>query len=315
MKLPAQSMSFWSPGGNPTYLISQSGIPMAQYAEINAYLLRRYPRLEQGGFIVPPESERAVARLQMAGGEFCLNATRAFAAALCDDSEIGLGSIESANYARLFRQPDASARFLVEVSGAPDPLTVAVTTARGGWDVAVELPVLQYDICETVAHISVSAVRVQVVALPGITHLILPCGAALPEDALVRREVAESLLSELGLTTEPAVGFLSWAREGDTLALQPLVWVRALATCIMETSCGSGSLALALSLRQSGKVQIRQPSGSLLNINLAGTGEARTAEVRGIVERLSAASLCGAPESSGTATNQRQPEKQRGVNE
>jgi len=311
MKLPAESMSLWSPGGNPTYLIAEGGIPMAQYTEINAYLLRRYPRLEQGGFILPPQSERAVARLQMAGGEFCLNATRAFAAVLFDDFGHGRCSIRSAEYARLLRRPDASARFLVEVSGAPDPLTVTVAKAEDGWEVAVDLPALQYTIRETVASVDGSSMRIQLVTLPGITHLIFPPGGALPADAIARRAVAESLLSGLGLTVQSAVGFLCWTREGVTLVLSPLVWVRALSTCIMETSCGSGSLALALTVQKTGRVQIQQPSGSMLEIELTPAGGSCNARVRGPVQRLSPRSLSSVSVSSTADLGNRQAQMLR----
>ena len=71
--MPALTFSKWSPGGNTTLLFPDTGQRPAEQARLAALALD--PAMlggEQAGFV-----HLAQGRLRMAGGEFCVNASRA----------------------------------------------------------------------------------------------------------------------------------------------------------------------------------------------------------------------------------------------
>lgn len=74
MKQTTQKVTILYPGGNTTAIVE--GIPSSQLERrrINDVIMKQYPKVEQVGFL-----DRSLPRLQMAGGEFCGNATRSAA--------------------------------------------------------------------------------------------------------------------------------------------------------------------------------------------------------------------------------------------
>ena len=79
-------LTILNPGGNITALIKGIPASLLQRKLVNDAVMKRFPKVEQVGFYTfsPP-------RLQMAGGEFCGNATRCLAYLLLDDK---LGEIK-----------------------------------------------------------------------------------------------------------------------------------------------------------------------------------------------------------------------------
>ena len=76
--MPALDFSKWSPGGNTTLFFPAAGLDAARQAELARQAMRPDSLgAEQAGFVSVEER-----RLRMAGGEFCVNATRAFGALL-----------------------------------------------------------------------------------------------------------------------------------------------------------------------------------------------------------------------------------------
>ena len=76
--MPALDFSKWSPGGNTTLFFPAAGLDAARQAELARQAMRPDNLgAEQAGFVSVEER-----RLRMAGGEFCVNATRAFGALL-----------------------------------------------------------------------------------------------------------------------------------------------------------------------------------------------------------------------------------------
>lgn len=71
MKLNNLDLTILNPGGNITALVE--GIPDSRPLRktINDEIMRAFPKVEQVGFL-----DRSIKRLEMAGGEFCGNATR-----------------------------------------------------------------------------------------------------------------------------------------------------------------------------------------------------------------------------------------------
>ena len=199
---------------------------------------------EQAGYV---DTAAPVPRLDMMGGEFCVNATRAFAALLAEEGKLspesgGLGGI-------------------VSVSGMPERLRVRVRRlAAHCFESAVLLDLPQAPPLENVAP-GICLVRV-----PGIAHLVLDA-AAHPLPADKDRDTA-ALFARFGLLGEDAAGCIWLHREPSGLRITPFVWVRGTGTTYAETACGSGTLAASIVCRgvygDGGELSLMQPGGEPL---------------------------------------------------
>lgn len=267
-----------SPGGNTTLLLVDENFLPRERAAIAAEVLDPlHLHAEQVGFV-----DLKAPRLEMAGGEFCLNATRALGALL------GLTAWE----ARPAPERPAALRWrgTARVSGMPVPalLEVSGDAARiPETDAAVFLDLPSSVPCEAVAPGAV------LVRLPGIVHLLLDrTRHPFPDDwqaacALWRRR--------FDLEKEPAAGCVWWHAAGDVLHADPVVRVKEPYSLCRETSCGSGALALALaretvlkSARSCDEQELRvmQPSGVPLRVRLSREGNLLRARVGGPVRLL-----------------------------
>lgn len=93
----------------------------------------------------------------------------------------------------------------------------------------------------------------------------------------------ESTLWNLaGQYKKPAFGLTRIDRSG---AINPIVYVAAIRTCVLETACGSGSIATSI---VTGESEIRQPTGELIRVSRAGERFTVSAEVRKLGERSTA---------------------------
>ena len=245
---------FWkvTPGGNPTILLKAEDIPSEQRASVaNAVMSSQHIGGEQVGYV----RLEGIPRLDMMGGEFCLNATRAFASVL---DELGL-----------LERNGAISSGLVEVSGVSEKVAVRVTHTENSLPFAEaclhfeELPAPQ-----KIAD-GLSLVRV-----PGITHIVQQ--GLMPSPA-VREAFCSEQRRFLSLEHEEAVGHLWMTEDGDAeeessrLKLSPVVWVRDTASLCFESACGSGTLACALAEHsRTGAVafSILQPSGMALAVRI-----------------------------------------------
>ena len=72
----------YSPCGNTTILVRESSLSPADRARVAAEIIAPgHLEAEQAGYV---DTAAPVPRLDMMGGEFCVNATRAFAALLSE---------------------------------------------------------------------------------------------------------------------------------------------------------------------------------------------------------------------------------------
>ena len=247
--------NFWkvTSSGNPTILLRAEDVPAPRRAFVaNAVMDAQHIGGEQVGYV----RLEGIPRLDMMGGEFCLNATRAFASVL-DSLDL------------LERDGDVS-HGLVEVSGVSERVAVRVTHGEG---LPVAEACLHFDSLPEPEALSDT---LSIVRVPGITHLVQ--GGSTPEGSTLEDFCAEQR-HELSLEEEEAVGHL-WMEEKagnaddsqiTTLALEPVVWVRATATLCFESACGSGTLACALAAHaKSGATHfsIFQPSGTPLSVRM-----------------------------------------------
>ena len=152
----------YSPCGNTTILVRESSLSPADRARVAAEIIAPgHLEAEQAGYV---DTAAPVPRLDMMGGEFCVNATRAFAALLAEEGKLspesgGLGGI-------------------VSVSGMPERLRVRVRRlAAHRFESAVLLDLPQAPPLENVAP------GMYLVRVPGIAHLVLDAAAhPLPAD-------------------------------------------------------------------------------------------------------------------------------------
>lgn len=191
--------------------------------------------------------------LQMAGGEFCLNASRAFGAlkdcVSCDqDSLAGNFSIPR--------------KYTASVSGWPDPVVLEVSGHEPIWEVAIWLARKRLQPPQNTGEECL-------VHLPGISHILVRC-ESFPSRVETARLARATRIGH-GLENMDAVGVVWWRPAGEAHEILPFVRVNSAGTAMLESSCGSGSLALALALEaQSGDsgFRVRQPQGGFLEIRL-----------------------------------------------
>lgn len=200
--------------------------------------------VEQVGFVCPPAAGGA-GRMEMAGGEFCGNATRAFG--MLTAQKLG-----------------GPPRVLVEVSGCEGPVSVDVDWSAGTARAQMPLP-------RSVRRAEADGHPGTLVDLGGIAHLVV-------EDVPPSLELFQKAEPLFGAFPEAdAYGIIFLDTRRGTMT--PLVKVPAAGTLVWEGSCGSGSLAAAAAQSQSA------PDGPFVRtyVQPAGTVEASVIRQNGKV--------------------------------
>ncbi len=239
--------TFWklTPGGNPTILLHAADVPAHLRACVaKAIMSPLHIGAEQVGYVRLADTPR----LDMMGGEFCLNAARAFALVLAREG--------------MLRRQGIALAGDVEVSGMENHVPVRVHLARKTPFVEacvsfVELPAPE--VCKG----GLSLLR-----LPGIVHILLE-ETPPTEHALAALCAKQRTLC--GVEREDAVGSIWLERGGQGLNIFPAVWVRETGTLCRETACGSGTLAVAIAEHaRSGETRfsIVQPSGCVFTVRM-----------------------------------------------
>ena len=229
----------FDPTGNTTILV-RTPVPREEQPRVaEALMAHNSLCAEQVGFLEAPTLPGACARLQMAGGEFCGNASMSLAAQLALDENLPCG---------------AEREYPLEVSGAGG--IVPCRVARSGESAftgAVGMP-LPEEITEMALP---SGRRVPLIRFQGIAHMLVA------EDALFPAE-AEAIIPGLcDALDADALGLLLMCPE--PLRMRPLIYVRSIDTAVWESGCGSGSAALgayaALRAQRDVFLKIAQPGG------------------------------------------------------
>lgn len=196
-----------SPGGNITALV-ESPVPQENRADAAAAVFASDKSVEQLGFL--SESRCAEVSLTMAGGEFCGNASLSAAAWFLRKESLPAGKVR------------------VEVSGAVRPVSVELRSlGENEFEGRVDMP-LPLEISECEGH--------PLVRFPGISHLILPYSTPAEEAEAMIIPLCRRLGAE-------ALGLMLYDAEGGRLA--PLVYVPEAGSLFWESSCASGSCAVA----------------------------------------------------------------------
>ena len=224
------------PSGNTTAFIL-SPVDPADYGSVARKVMEQL-NAEQVAFVHD-------GRMDMMGGEFCGNASRSYALWLALHEPGGLS----------LRHFYGTREQTVTVSGAPHPLTVTLRcdgTDRYYASITMPLPQRVLPMEEPFLG------PCTLVEYPGISHVLLENREPHADDPAAVREILETLDAEDG-----CFGLLYL--EDNTL--RPRVLVRDTCTDVWESSCASGTCAVAaaLSLRQNTPLELElfQPGGSL----------------------------------------------------
>jgi diaminopimelate epimerase len=222
-----------SPGGNDTIIV-QSAVPTTERAGIVRTLMSSpYVGGEQVGYLTLAPVSGIDARLDMMGGELCVNGLRSAATVVASQA--------------------AKTNLRLTSSGTDEVFEFVSIPKKGAWYTSITL--------NLAPRIKQLAERILIVHLDGISHLL--CEFA-PEAKIEPMNIFADLRQKYDkeLATLPAFGIIPFQRRKDGYEIFPVVYVRETDTIIPETGCGSGSVALALSMTDGdGSCSVFQPSG------------------------------------------------------
>lgn len=244
----------FSPGGNTTILVADP-VPASRRPSVAAELMdAHHVHAEQVGFLTLTGVRP---RIDMMGGEFCGNACRSLAALLA--------------FRRMLRAgPGGLLSGVIESSGVPDPLPVRVAPTPHGPDASVRMPLPPAAPEAPFNPVQCAGQGCALIRLPGITHLLLDAAAhPFPDDW---RDAARRLIARHGLNDEPAAGCIWHHGTPEAPGITPVVRVRDTDSIMLESACGSGSLAYGLyrAARNGGEMAltVRQPSGAGIRVSV-----------------------------------------------
>ncbi len=230
-----------NPSGNTTLFVTDPVPKEKRAAVARALMDTTCFAAEQVGFLAEEAPRAADIFVSMMGGEFCGNAVRAASALRCFKA----------------REDGEIAEYDVCCSGLSHNVRTSVRRiSRTVFDVTAEMP----------KPLSIETVRVREeifcrIALPGIVHFCHVTGKMpnVSEKETLTRAVLEKFPTEEG----GATGILFY----DGYTLDPFVYVKETDTLVNESSCGSGTAAIAayLALSANKKIHIdAHQSGGLI---------------------------------------------------
>lgn len=231
-----------NPGGNLTALVLGNEYTQEERKRINDRILKENKEVEQVGFLNLKEKQ-----LEMAGGEFCVNATRC---AIWEYQKGKPGEIE------------------LKVSGNDGKIIGGITENKEVY--------AQLKIGKKQNEILKQEGKFNIVKLDGIYLLVVDCEDAKDylEDLRKNEEEGKAKLKELMsqfTIEEKAIGIILLEKEKEKIKINPVIWVKSIDTVYYETACGSGSLATAIWLNAKKgieSVEIKQPSGFEIKVQI-----------------------------------------------
>lgn len=225
-----------NPCGNITGFVVAPVYPGYRKAYTDCIIEQIDKDVEQVGFI-SPAYEGAPLRMDMMGGEFCANATRAY----------GL-------YSAGFYDTDGLVDIEVYVSGHEGTTDVIADVKNQKAYVALDAPIGR-------ENLTIDGKDCTLIKLHGISHLVV--------EAEEDRDFVDKALEVLKKDhKDEAYGVLFFNKE--KLELIPYVYVEGSETLFRESSCGSGTIAIVNYLEgdidkldEDYKIAINNPAGEL----------------------------------------------------
>jgi len=223
--------SVYYPGGNTTALVKKKIQNTKLKKIINDKIMYSNPSIEQVGFIW---SKKNKYYLEMAGGEFCANATR------------------SAMYEILRNETGTNISIIIPTING---------SLKGGLDnkdVWTEVPSSPTKPLKEIRG------DYFVVNFNGISQIVVPTKKRITNVSILKNR-AKRILSETNLLSEKKASGVMFLTNTNQYILDPVVWVRDIQTFFYETSCGTGTAAVGLFLNKPNvKIEVLQPSGKKL---------------------------------------------------
>lgn len=239
MKLKPFELVIVRPGGNDTALV-KGLVEKSIRKTVNELILKDYSNVEQVGFY-QYFPNRKLAQIEMAGGEFCGNAIRALAFLLLKGKQ-GIIFIKS--------------------SGINEVLKAGINKRN---EVYTQIPVIK-----SLKKIKKMSRDVYFIPMEGIVFLITK---NVTNDRQKIIEEGKSLLKQYNLLYKyPAAGVIFVSqKQGKSLKIDPVVWVRDVKTLFYESACASGTAAVGFlqsKITNSSrlKLNVKQPSGQYLSV-------------------------------------------------
>jgi len=202
--------------------------------------MKEFVAVEQVGFLSYPQDSSIDARLDMMGGEFCVNGLRCAATMIASEKRlknIRLGS-----------------------SGTDQVFNCQVVMKNGRFNTSIALTILP--------KVRLFALNNFFIELNGISHLLCEFSERDCIDSLsIFDEYRKKFSREL--SSLPAFGIVPFQRSSNGFAIFPTIYVRDTDTTIQETACGSASMSLAiLKMAEASMFSITQPSDSTYEIEI-----------------------------------------------
>ncbi len=226
-------------GGNATAIrVIEQALSRSEYERDGTTLMTETePRgAEQCGFLI-----LANRHLEMSGGEFCGNASRA--AAVLFSILDGVKDVS-------FSVSGFNGTVIGEVSRLSEKKFLAQCKFPG-------LPTDSQDV------IVLGNQPATLVDLGGIVHVVID--APFPENPEKYQTAHRAICKELHLENRDAVGVVWISRSAGVVTMHPVVWVRAINTFFYETSCGSGTIAVG---KTTNARRVIQPTGQVIEVEV-----------------------------------------------
>lgn len=231
-----------NPGGNKTALVLENTYNKQEKKDINDKILKENLDVEQVGFL-----DKKNKILEMAGGEFCVNATRCAIWEILNGEE---GNVK------------------LSVSGYKRKISGGIKKDK---KVYVDM-----EINNNIKNIIEKDKKFNIVTLDGIVLLVIDeeNSKKYIEKLKKNKELVKNELKQLMIETkinEKAIGVILLEKENNMTKINPIIWVKEIDTVYYETACGSGSLATAIYKNYTEgikEIEVLQPAGSIINIKI-----------------------------------------------
>lgn len=249
-----------NPGGNITALVNGTDYSVNQKKLINKLIMNKYLQVEQVGFL-----SNTTNRLEMAGGEFCINATRcAIYEYLKNDKEYTEISVSGTNNKIIGRKINENK---IEMKLGINKNIEDLIEEKDGF-----------------TCVKLDGILIAVLDKEKSKKYIKKLNE---DEEKVKLELKQIMINDIN-SEEKAVGIILLEKNNENIKINPITWVKDIDTVFFETACGSGSLGTAIYnyiKNKEEKINIEQPSGYSINISLnLNEGYIQSAIITGIVK-------------------------------
>ena len=245
--------SIFDPTGNITAL-AEGDVSVEDRPSAAAKIMALHPEVEQVGFVrflSGEEGNTCQIDLQMAGGEFCGNAS------MCAAGLYLLSDPSS----------DDPLDLILRVSGALQPIRVQVCRTGAGQFAASILMPPSMTIEEPEFPLGNITGKLPLVRMGGISHIIVEPDSPFYALKETPEKAEQAVKTWCGMLSVECLGLMFLERNEGNSFLTPLVYVPACQTVFWERSCASGTAAVGMYLAEKAggplAITLNEPGGSL----------------------------------------------------